>query len=84
MVKRKYQSGGYEFTTENYQRKMYLRCIVEAEILKVGIYLPDHIKTGSSLPNFEVFVSKKENTFLTYDRANGRWLTAQKGNRPMG
>ncbi len=77
MIKRKYKSGGYEFTTENYQRKMYLRCIVEKEILKVGFFLPDHIKTGSTLPNFEVFVSKKENTFLTYDRANGRWLTAK-------
>ena len=77
LIKRKYKCGEYGFATENYQRKMYLRCIVEAQILKVGIFFPDHIKTGSTLPNFEVFVSKKENTFLTYDRANGRWLTAK-------
>jgi len=77
LIRRQCKYGIYEYVEHCYERKMYLRCLVEKEILKVGIYLPDHLKTGSNLPSFEVFVNKKENRFLTYDRANDRWLKAK-------
>lgn len=77
LTRQKSPYGNHEYVVKNYQRKMYLRCLVEKRILKVGIFLPDHIRTGSPLPAFEVYVSKKERRFLTYDRMGNRWLEAK-------
>lgn len=77
LVRKKSIYGNHTYIEKNYQRKMYLRCVEEGGILKVGIFLPDYIRTGSTLPSFEVFISKNERRFLTYDRAHGRWLTGK-------
>lgn len=67
---------GYS-SQETYTRGLYLRAIVENDLLKVAIFLPEHLRMGGKNAAFEVFVSRAENRFLTYDRLHDKWLTAK-------
>lgn len=62
---------------EVYKRGMYLRCAVQHEILKVALFFPEHMRLGGKNPSYEVFFSKKERQFITYDYLKGKWRTAK-------
>ncbi len=56
------------YVKETYTYKLYLRCCVECGILKVALFLPDVMRTGGRQASYELYISKGEETFLTYDR----------------
>lgn len=56
---------------------MYLRCAVQHEILKVALFFPEYMRLGGKDPSYEVFFSKRERQFITYDYLNSKWRTAK-------
>ncbi len=71
-------SGRY--VKEAYTYKLYLRCCVECGILKVALFLPDVMRTGGRQASYELYISKGEETFLTYDRVASKWRTVTLSN----
>lgn len=65
-----------------YDKELFLRCTLHESILKVALFITEHLKTGSIKPIFELYISKRENKFLTYDRLQNRWLTAKLDRLP--
>lgn len=57
--------------------QLYLRCCVEADILKVALYYPDNLRAEGRLPSYEVFIDRSARRFITYDCINKKWLTAK-------
>ncbi|WP_313530585.1 PcfJ domain-containing protein [Anaerotignum sp.] len=47
------------------------------DILKVAFYLTEHMRSGGKKPAYELFISRKEHTFLTYDYHQNTWRTAR-------
>lgn len=76
-VKRAEQYWGGTRFYEVYQYGLYMRCQVLEGLLKVAFFLPEHMRTSGRMPAYELYVSKEEEKFLTYDRITGRWLTAK-------
>lgn len=68
------------YRKETYTYKLYLRCCVESGILKVALFLPDVMRTGGRQATYELYISKGEETFLTYDRVASKWRTATLSN----
>lgn len=73
----KKRNGRY---SEGYQIGRYLRCVVQRDILKVAIFLPQHMKAGGNLPVYEVYLDKKAGSFITYDCLEKKWREAMLGN----
>ncbi len=59
-----------------YEVGRYLRCAAHGDILKVAIFLPQNMKAGGNLPVYEVFLDRKEGSFLTYDCIEKKWRQA--------
>lgn len=60
-----------------YKHCLYLRCCVQNDILKVAFFFREHVKTDGKLPAYELYISRSERTFITYDRLKDRWLTSK-------
>lgn len=60
-----------------YQYNLYMRCVVQQDILKVAIFIPAYMRMGSRMPSFEVYCSKKDGKFLMYDRLTAKWRTSK-------
>lgn len=71
-----YYSGRTE-TREVYQYCLYLRVVVKHRILKLSIYNAQDLRLRSTIPTFEIYFSKKEQQFLTYDNLEEKWRTAK-------
>lgn len=69
----KKRNGKY---TAGYEVGRYLRCAVYGDILKAAIFLPQNMKAGGNFPVYEVFLDRKEGTFLTYDCFEKKWREA--------
>jgi len=67
---------------ERYKYKLFMRCDILNNILRVAFYFPDHMRTGSRLPTFELYINQKSEQFLTYDRIHNKWLTAKLDRLP--
>ena len=67
----------YGWTRIVYQHGLYMRCHILGDVIKVAIFLTEHVRAGAFAPAYEVYVSKKERKFITYDRVNGNWLSAK-------
>lgn len=74
---RKSYFGSYGYEYQGYERGRYIRSRIFNGILKVSIFLPEHLRMGTKDPAFEVFVDAGKEQFLTYDRVGNRWLTAK-------
>lgn len=70
-------SGTYHGSGNGYETGMYIRCIVSRGILKVAFFLTEHMKSGGKLPAYELYISKKENRFITYDCFQKKWRNAK-------
>ena len=62
---------------ERYQTGMYLRCMVQGNILYAAIFLTPHLRMGARKPAYELYIDKSRNQFLTYEYETKRWLTAK-------
>lgn len=60
----------------NHTSKLFMRCCVEKDILKVAFYFMEHLRSGGRKAVYELFISKQEQTFLTYECSQKKWLTS--------
>ena len=60
-----------------YSIGMYLRCLMERDILKVSFFLTEPMKAGGKLPAFELYLDKKNMCFITYDCIEKKWRDAK-------
>lgn len=61
---------------------LFTRCQVENNILKVALFFPDALRTGGSLPSYEVFIDRAAKKFITYDRMEDKWREAKVDRLP--
>lgn len=73
LFKRWYSS----FTRMVCKRYQYYRAVVENDILKLAIFSGKQIAAGQTDPEYEIYISRKENAYLTFETATGRWRTAR-------
>ena len=55
---------------------MYLRTSVKHGILKLAFFRAKDLRLRSVIPLFEIYFSKREGRFLTYDTVVKKWRTA--------
>lgn len=60
-----------------YQRYQYYRAAVNNGILKVAVFSRKYLAAGAIKPEYEIYISKEENTHLTYDPVNKKWKTGK-------
>ena len=60
-----------------YKYAIYMRCHIQEGILKVAIYFTDHLRSGGRDPVYELFIDKKNEKFITYDRRYNKWLNSK-------
>lgn len=82
LERRTYRNWGYSWTHEAYKVGLYMRCIVQDNLLKVAIFLTEHMRAGGRLPAYELFISREKERFITYDRLDDRWLTGKLDRLP--
>ncbi|RAQ22133.1 hypothetical protein DPQ25_13675 [Hydrogeniiclostridium mannosilyticum] len=68
---------GYKETREQYKYDLYLRCRVQNDILKVSLFWTANMNKGGNLPIYEVYFSRAEKRFITYDCTYNRWLDSK-------
>lgn len=73
-IYRRWYSKYTRITCERYQ---YYRAKVENGILKVAIFSGKLIATGHSEPEYEIYISKQDDEYLTLETATGSWKTAR-------
>ncbi len=60
-----------------YKTHCYLAASVEEEILKVGVFTRQDVVSGKNTPRYIIYLSVKENDFITYDVSEDKWRTAK-------
>ena len=75
-VKRHKSYGNYM----EYQRYKYYRAIVEDGILKVAVFERKKMKKNNKTPSFEIYFDKANDTWMSYEPSQGKWLTAKIDN----
>lgn len=71
------ESWGYKRVETVCTYGLFMRCIVENSILKVALFQPGVLRLGGREPAFELYVDRKNDTFLTYETTGKRWLTSK-------
>jgi len=66
---------GNKYETREHNTAVYLRCCVKNGILKLSCFITEDIRTSVKKPLYEIYFSKEEKTYLTYNTENGHWLT---------
>ncbi len=66
---------GSVWEERKYNTAVYFRCCTKNGILKLSCFLAEDLRTGKSKPLYEIYFSRQENTYLTYDTQKDRWLT---------
>ena len=56
LMMRKRYYGLYSYEYQGYERGRYIRSRIFNGILKVSIFLPEHLRMGTKEPAFEIFV----------------------------
>lgn len=68
---------GYREMREQYKYDLYLRCRVQNGILKVSLFWTGNMHKGGNLPIYEVYFSREEKKFITYDCTYNKWLDSK-------
>lgn len=68
------------YTYKTYEYNLFMRCQTLKGYLKVAFFLPSHMRCGSDLPVYDLYIHKKAGQYLTYDHRNQKWLTAMADN----
>lgn len=71
----------YKFYGNTYERRsqenwLYLRSIVDGDILKLSCFLAEPLREKCKTPEYEIYLDRKERTYLTYVVNEDKWLTA--------
>ena len=66
---------GKKYETRSHITAVYLRCCVRNDILKLACFITEDIRTGVKKPLYEIYFSKSENSYITYNTENNHWLT---------
>lgn len=74
---RKFYYNSFSFLRTGYQHGRYLRSRIFDGILKVSVFLPEHLRMGARDPAFEIYLDREKGQSLTYDRVAGKWRTAK-------
>lgn len=77
MADQPYTVKRYYHTETHYPHKTYLKCTESKGVLKACFFLRDSLITGDILPAYELYISKKERGFITFDRLENRWSEAK-------
>lgn len=77
---REYESYGSKYITQAYEYSLFMRCQTLKGYLKVAFFLPDHMRCGSTLPIYDLYIHKNAGQFLTYDHRKLRWSNAMVDN----
>lgn len=72
-----YYTYGASRQYDVYQRYQYFRAVTSNGILKVAAFSRRHLAAGMKEPEYEIFLSKEENTHLTYEVSSGKWKTGK-------
>ena len=67
----------YGYVTEVCDYYVYLRCVVQAGILKAALFFPDYLRLDGNNPVYEVYLDKENRQFTTYDCLNQKWSEAK-------
>ena len=73
---------GYSYEGVDYQYYLFFRCQTLQGYLKIAIFLPKHMRCGSNMPAYEVFIHRDAGQYLTWDAQEQKWLTAMIDNLP--
>lgn len=60
-----------------YKYNLYYRAVVENNILKVAVFTRKQMAAGEQMPQYEIYLSKEENTHLTYALREEKWRTGK-------
>ena len=60
-----------------YEYNLYYRAVIENNILKVAVFTRKQMAAGEQTPQYEIYLSKEENTHLTYAVREGKWRTGK-------
>ena len=60
-----------------YEYNLYYRALIENKILKVAVFTRKQMAAGEQMPQYEIYLSKEENTHLTYAVREGKWRTGK-------
>ena len=72
----RYMYGNNVKYTE-YEYNLYYRVVIENNILKVAVFTRKQMAAGEQMPQYEIYLSKEENTHLTYAVREGKWRTGK-------
>jgi len=73
---------GYQYEKVSYEYALFLRCQTLKGYLKVAVFFPEHMRCGSNMPAYEIFLHRSAEQYLTWDAQNQKWLTAMAYNLP--
>ena len=62
---------------------IYLRAVVEGEVLKVSVFTRERILNGQQ-SLYDIYINKKEGRYLTFDNKDNKWRTAKIDMLDMG
>lgn len=77
------EEGNWRGIYRYYKYHSYLRASLQKGILKVEIYRGEDIRILDEEPAFIVFLSDKENKYITYLPKEKKWSRAKIGNIPI-
>lgn len=75
--KRTVQRWDRTYTEVRTHYGLFLRGLIENDILKVAVYLSDNMRTGGRQPSYEVYIDRSAHCFITYDRGRRKWLNSK-------
>ena len=67
----------YSQPMTRYPHRAYLKCVESKGILKASFFLRESLITGGVLPAYELYISKEQRNFVTYDRLHNQWRKAK-------
>lgn len=60
-----------------YEHYLFFRAAVENDVLKVSVFTRKWILKGVTEPQYDIFISKKENKWMVYEHEEDKWRTAK-------
>ncbi len=72
----KYSYGGITYERRSQKFWLYLRCIVDGDILKVSCFLSEPLREKCRTPEYEIYLDRKNRQYLTFVVNENKWYTA--------
>ena len=75
-VVEKYTIGGYTYEKRTQKNWLYLRSLVEGDILKISCFLPEPLREKCRTPEYEIYLNRKSREYTTFVVNENKWFTA--------